>query len=182
MIIVEHNPVYTVGIRNKDPIDYSSQEAFLRSVGAEFETADRGGLITFHGPGQMVCYPIINLRHFKEIQGTLGYVEKLQNVCQDICLEFGIKTHLSKENIGVWVGNNKICAIGVRCRDSVTTHGFSVNCDLDLKWFSNIVACGLKDKGVTSISNELNRVISVQTVVESMKKHFSNRFNCKLIE
>ncbi|KAJ8266578.1 hypothetical protein GJAV_G00132080 [Gymnothorax javanicus] len=138
LLLCEHDPVYTIGIRQSmySPVE----ERRLKNLGAEFYRTNRGGLITFHGPGQLVCYPILSLGCFTK--SVRWYVYQLEKTVIDLCWKFGIKASTSP-NTGVWVGDNKICAIGINCRMYVTSHGFALNCDTDMRWFENIVPCGI---------------------------------------
>lgn len=177
LVLLEHNPVYTVGIRNKG---YSlDDENKLRALGAEFFKTNRGGLITFHGPGQLVAYPIINLKHFQG--GVKWYVCQIEKMIIRLCAELGIKAKTSPDT-GVWVDENKICAIGIHASRYVTTHGLALNCNMDLKWFDHIDPCGIEDKGVTSISEELKMNVRVEDVLPLFKNAFRDQFQCSLID
>ncbi|XP_076238459.1 lipoyl(octanoyl) transferase 2 [Calliopsis andreniformis] len=177
LILLEHNPVFTVGIRDKN---YSKQEEEkLRNLGAEFYRTNRGGLITFHGPGQLVAYPILNLKQFKS--SIKWYVCQIEEMIIRLCAEFGIKGETSTHT-GVWVNDKKICAIGIHGSRYVTTHGLALNCNTDLTWFDHIVPCGIEGKGVTSISKELNTNITVQDVLPQFRNAFQDQFECSLIQ
>ncbi|XP_072318509.1 octanoyl-[acyl-carrier-protein]:protein N-octanoyltransferase LIPT2, mitochondrial [Eucyclogobius newberryi] len=175
LLLCEHKPVFTVGIRTglyPDP-DLDS----LRTTGADVHKSDRGGLITFHGPGQLVCYPIMHLGLLKK--GIRWYVSQLEQTVLDVCSDFGLKAETSPHT-GVWIGNDKICAMGIHCSRYVTSHGLALNCDVDLSWFSHIVPCGLSDKGVTSLSRETQQKISVEQSVPPLLRAISKHFNCQL--
>ncbi|KOC63486.1 Putative lipoyltransferase 2, mitochondrial [Habropoda laboriosa] len=177
LILVEHNPVFTVGIRDKE---YTAEdEQRLTNLGAEFYRTNRGGLITFHGPGQLVAYPILNLKQFKN--SIKWYVCQIENMIIRLCAEFGIKGETSP-NTGVWVNDKKICAIGIHGSRYITTHGLALNCNTDLSWFNHIVPCGIKGKGVTSISQELNTNVTIQDVLPLFQNTFKDQFKCSLIE
>ncbi|XP_015108416.1 putative lipoyltransferase 2, mitochondrial [Diachasma alloeum] len=177
LILIEHNPVYTVGIRNKG---YTDEEiAKLKATGAEFHKTNRGGLITFHGPGQLVVYPIINLRDF--VPSVRWYVCQIERMIIRLCAEFGIKGETSPDT-GVWVGDKKICAIGIHGSRYVTTHGLGFNCNTELKWFENIVPCGIEGKGVTSLSRELNAHVGIDDVIPVMKNAFREEFHCEIVD
>uniref|UniRef100_A0A8C1II11 lipoyl(octanoyl) transferase n=1 Tax=Cyprinus carpio TaxID=7962 RepID=A0A8C1II11_CYPCA len=109
----------------------------------------RGGLITFHGPGQLVCYPVLNLGCFRK--SVRWYVCELERTVIKTCGQFGIEASTSPDT-GVWAGDNKICAIGIHCGRYITSHGLALNCNTDMSWFDNIVPCGIMGKGVTSLS------------------------------
>lgn len=178
LIIVEHEPVYTVGIRQQD---YDLQlEKKLINLGAEFKRTNRGGLITFHGPGQLIAYPILNLKYFQP--SVRWYVANLESTILNLCREtYGLNANTSPDT-GVWIGNHKICAMGVRCSRYVTTHGLALNCNIDLSWFEHIVPCGLHGKGVTSLSSVLGKKISVEDVLPHFFQHFSKSFACNLVD
>ncbi|KFM72045.1 putative lipoyltransferase 2, mitochondrial, partial [Stegodyphus mimosarum] len=158
LFLVEHNPVYTVGIRNKQ---YIQDEQKLKALGADFIVTDRGGLITFHGPGQLVCYPVIYLGNFCAKKSIKWYVRQLENCVIGTCADFGLKATLTKD-VGIWIDNKKIAAIGIHASRYITTHGVAINSNVDLNWFSHIVPCGLANKGVTSLSEELRRNVTVE--------------------
>ncbi|XP_069748344.1 octanoyl-[acyl-carrier-protein]:protein N-octanoyltransferase LIPT2, mitochondrial [Narcine bancroftii] len=175
LLLCEHAPVYTIGIRTtRYPIE---EEERLKGLGAEFHRTNRGGLITFHGPGQLVCYPILNLTHFRK--SVRWYVGELERTTIQLCCRFGIKAETSPET-GVWVGNNKICAIGIHCGRYITSHGLALNCNTDLLWFSHITPCGIEGKGVTSLSQVLKREVTISEAVEPFLETFAVQFNCTL--
>jgi len=184
LVLVEHTPVYTTGMRTKD---YSMEEENrLVNLGADFVRTNRGGLITFHGPGQLVAYPILNLRDFapessrrKALLGMKWYVNTLEQMVIDLISKWGLKGTRSPHT-GVWVGNNKICAMGVHSSNLVTSHGLALNCDTDLAWFNHIVPCGIEGAGVTSLTDQLATArIGVDEVEEELVKQFSETFNCE---
>lgn len=164
LLLVEHEPVYTIGIRSKDYnegyIGKLKQELREHNLDADFVKTNRGGLITFHGPGQLVAYPIIYLGDFKNTiqnRSVRAYVNTLESVIIDTLSNVGLHhAHTVKEYPGVWVdsGKRKIAFIGISCKRFVTMHGISINCDCDLSWFDHIVSCGIEDKEITSISKE----------------------------
>lgn len=177
LILTEHQPVYTIGIRTKDyTID---DEAYLRSLDAEFYKTNRGGLITFHGPGQLVAYPILNLKDFQP--SMRWYVCHLEKTVIDLCKQFNLNAKTTPDT-GVWIDNRKICAMGVHGKRYITSHGLALNCDTDLKWFDHIVPCGLTGKSVTSLTKELNRNVSIRDALPIFLNSFQKTFNCKLNE
>ena len=158
VLLLEHSPVYTVGLRSSN---YSAdEEARLRSLGADFARSDRGGLITFHGPGQLVAYPCLDLASFP--QGGSGairwYVQRLEAWVAAFCRQrYGILAQPIPDCTGVWVPGDgrlldrKIAAIGIHVTQRrLTSHGLALNTDVDLRWFQNIVPCGITGKGITS--------------------------------
>ena len=178
LIIVEHDPpVYTIGIRTKD---YTIiDEMKLKNLGAEFYKTNRGGLITFHGLGQLVAYPILNLKQFKP--SVKWYVCQIEKTVIDLCKMYNINAETSPDT-GVWVGDKKICAIGIHGSRYVTTHGLALNCNMDLNWFKHIVPCGIEGKGVTSLSEQLLESVTVDQVLPNFLKCFSHVFECHLDE
>lgn len=160
LILLEHPPVYTCGKRWK-PEHLRWAEAQMAAAGAELHFIDRGGSVTFHGPGQLVGYPVLDLGRRPDVA---GYVWNLEEVVIRACADAGI-TGLGRNpvNTGVWAGERKVCAIGVRVmRARVTLHGFALNCSTDLSWYDAIVPCGLSDHGVTTLSDVAGRPVTVQ--------------------
>jgi len=188
LILVEHPPVYTTGIRSK--VYSAGEESRLRGLGADFVRTNRGGLITFHGPGQLVAYPILNLRNFAPalttssegrrgaLLGMKWYVDKLEQTVIDLIKGFGLNGERSPHT-GVWLGDRKICAMGVHSSDMVTSHGLAINVSTDMKWFSHIVPCGIQGKGVTSLRQQLQlEEVTVQTVGGQLIEQFQTTFDC----
>ena len=175
LLLLEHNPVYTTGRADVTGNLRVSPE----SLGAPLVRTDRGGDITFHGPGQLVAYPIVDLKVAR--LGVAEYVRSLEEVVTRTLEQYGIEAGLDCGRTGVWVGNEKIAAIGVRVgrplggsRAWITTHGFALNVDVDLNWFAKIVACGLPDRGVTSIAQLTGHAPSVEEVAQSISRDFGN--------
>lgn len=163
IIMCEHDPVFTVGFHGNAG-NMLADDKTLSRASAKLIRIERGGDITFHGPGQLVVYPIIDLR--RHHLGVRQYVELLESVVRDTLEHYGIATTSNNEQIGVWLDWNtprarKICAIGVKVSHGVTMHGLALNVNTDLQWFGMINPCGITDKGVTSMSRELNREISL---------------------
>jgi len=165
LILVEHEPVYTIGIRSKlyddSYISRLKEELARNKLHADFVKTDRGGLVTFHGPGQLVAYPIIYLGDFKGIiqnRSVKSYVRLLETTIIDTLARIGLEgAHTVPEYPGVWLnsGERKVAFIGISCRRFVTMHGVSINCDCDLSWFDYIVSCGIEDRSITSIHREM---------------------------
>lgn len=206
LLLLEHNPVYTIGIRSQ-PYDRAYVAKLQRrledhNVKADFVETNRGGLITFHGPGQLVAYPILYLGDFaKKVpnKSVREYVKNLENTIIDTLRMVGLKdAHTVKEYPGVWLdgGNRKIAFIGISCRRHVTMHGISINCDCDLSWFDHIVSCGIENKAITSVRQELmtgnlSRVDSnniecpnhgIQHIADAFCSSFKEHFDCELLE
>ncbi|XP_075448887.1 octanoyl-[acyl-carrier-protein]:protein N-octanoyltransferase LIPT2, mitochondrial [Ascaphus truei] len=176
LLLCEHQAVYTVGIRR--PPAPAEEEARLRELGAGFQRTDRGGLVTFHGPGQLLCYPVLDLRHLR--RSLRGYVSGLEAAGIGLCRRLGVTASTAPET-GVWVLGNKICAIGVHCARHVTSHGLALNCNTDLAWFDHIVPCGIVGKGVTSLTQELGRDVTVEEVIPLFLEAFEEEFKCTLV-
>lgn len=185
ILTVEHTPVYTLGKSGKQSNMLISQ-AYLESLGAEFFHIDRGGDITFHGPGQIVCYPILDIE--KLGIGLRRYIEILEQAVIETVAHYGIKAERLEGATGVWICDRgavgtpqnwrKICAIGVRASHFVTMHGLALNVSTDLKWFTMINPCGFTDKGVTSISKEIGKDVDFEEVkqllVQTLTKLLTN--------
>jgi lipoyl(octanoyl) transferase len=169
VLLLEHESVYTAGRRT---------EAFERPAdGTPVIDVDRGGKITWHGPGQLVGYPIL---HLPSPMDVVSHVRRLEDVLIGICADFDLPTARIKGRSGVWVldsaQDRKIAAIGVRVAQGVTMHGFALNCNNDMMWFDRIVPCGISDAGVTSLSQELGKGISAADVLESANLHIDRVF------
>jgi len=151
LLLVEHNPVYTLGRRFK-PENLRVSGALLQAKGADVVEVGRGGDVTFHGPGQLVGYPVISL---VGRAGAAWYVAALETVLMRTLAAFGIASATDARNRGVWIGNEKIAAIGIRVSRGVTMHGFALNVCVDLSWYDGIVPCGIQDAGVTSMDRHV---------------------------
>jgi len=148
LLLLEHTPVYTLG-RNADEANVTATGAELEARGIEVVQTGRGGDVTYHGPGQLVGYPILDLGARGE--GAVWYVGRLEQVMLKVLSEFGVEGRTDRKNRGVWVWDDKVGAIGVRITRHITMHGFSLNVCPDLSHYSGIVPCGIRDKGVTSL-------------------------------
>jgi lipoate-protein ligase B len=173
LLLLEHPHVYTLGRRGKE-VDILVSPERLRELGAEVHFIDRGGEATYHGPGQIVGYPIVNLR--KRHIGPLRYVQTIEQTLISTLSEFGIKGESVDRPTGVWVGDAKIAAIGVRISRGVTMHGFALNVSPDLTYFDHIVPCGLPGSGVTSIARELSKDVTVEQVMPVVAHEFGEAF------
>jgi lipoyl(octanoyl) transferase len=154
-LLLEHPPVYTAGKRT-EPLDRP-----IGDPGAPVIDVDRGGKITWHGPGQLVGYPIVKLADPVDV---VAYVRTIEEALMRTCADLGLATERVEGRSGVWVPgepDRKVAAIGIRVSRGVTMHGFEINCDSDLSWFDRIVPCGIRDAGVTSLSAELGRDVPV---------------------
>jgi lipoyl(octanoyl) transferase len=169
VILLEHPPVYTAGKRTEPherPFD-----------GTPVIDVDRGGKITWHGPGQLVGYPIVRLAEHVYV---VDYVRRVEEALIGVCAELGVRAARVKGRSGVWLPadahkpERKVAAIGVRVAQGVTMHGFALNCDPDLTWFDRIVPCGIADAGVTSLSAELGRDVTVAEVLEPVRRRLDD--------
>jgi lipoyl(octanoyl) transferase len=183
LIFVEHPNVYTLG-KSGDINNLLLSKEDLEKKEIQFFNTNRGGDITCHGPGQIVCYPILDLDNFfSDIHKYLRYLEEV--VIQTLN-EFGIKSERCSDETGVWIepkqiSARKICAMGVKASRWVTMHGFALNVDNDLSYFENIIPCGISNKSVTSITNEIANQVDKYDVKEKIIKNFENIFSAKLI-
>lgn len=172
LILVEHFPVYTLG-KNADARHLLASEKYLKSRGIELFKVDRGGDITYHGPGQLVGYPIFNLKDHRESVGW--FVNTIEEVLIRTLNIFGIQAARLPHLTGVWVGENKIAAIGMRVSRWVTMHGFALNISTDLSYYSGIIPCGIASKGVTRML-DLNPTVEWQAVQNEVIKQFVELF------
>jgi lipoyl(octanoyl) transferase len=172
-VLCEHPPVFTVGRAAKDAGNLGAGEEYLRSLGAEVFWSDRGGDATFHGPGQIVGYPILRLK----VRDTHAYLRGLEDVIIRVLEDYGLEGWHHPEYTGVWVADHKIAAIGVKFSSGwITSHGFALNVKTDLTWFDRITPCGIKEFGVTSLNRELDREISLVEVEEKVINRFLQTF------
>lgn len=178
LLLVEHPPVYTAGRRWK-PEHLVWAGAQIEAAGAELHFVDRGGSVTFHGPGQLVGYPIVDLGVRPDVP---GYVHALEDVVIRACADAGVEgLGRNPINAGVWAGDRKVCAIGVRVmRARVTLHGFALNCATDLRWFDAIVPCGLTETGVVTLSLLAGRRITVEEMTPLVTRRFEEIFGVTL--
>lgn len=170
VILLEHEPVYTAGKRTL-PIERPGPDA-----GAPVVDVDRGGKITWHGPGQLVGYPIVRLSDPVDV---VAYVRRVEQVMIDTCASVGLATTRVEGRSGVWITaddrgpDRKVGAVGIRVAQGVTMHGFALNCVNDLGWYDRIIACGIADAGTTTISTELDHDVSVVEVRDVLESHLT---------
>ncbi len=181
LLFVEHPHVYTLG-KSGDEHHLLLNENQLEEKHASYYKINRGGDITYHGPGQLVGYPILDLDNFfTDIHQYLRYLE--ETIILTLA-EYGIKGGRSKGETGVWLDPDnalkarKICAMGVRCSRWVTMHGWGFNVNANLDYFGNIIPCGIQDKAVTSLHHELGEAVNMAEIKEKLKKHFGQLFGC----
>jgi lipoyl(octanoyl) transferase len=190
LLLLEHTPVITLG-RNAKRSNVLASDEFLKQRGVELFECDRGGDVTFHGPGQLVGYPIFDLRSFTDDAGnrkTLGAVEfvrRLEETLIRLCLDYGIPTERVPGMTGVWTqasSQSKVAAIGVHISRGVTSHGFALNVTSEpLDYFPLIVPCGITTKPVTSIEKEIGSAPALDDLAEKLTAHFGRVFNSQIV-
>ena len=190
LLILEHPPVITLG-RNAKAANVIASAEELSQRGVEVFECDRGGDVTFHGPGQLVGYPVFDLRAFpssdvkRKTLGVVEYVRRLEEVLIRTSADFGIATQRIAGLTGVWTAGReteaKIAALGIHVSRGVTSHGFALNVNTDLSYFDLIIPCGITSKPVTSMQKELGRELSVQDVVHSISRNFGTVFGSQML-
>ena len=183
LLIVEHKPIFTIG-KSGDTSNLLLDTEQLKSKNIQFKKINRGGDITFHGSGQVVGYPILDLDNFFTDIGQ--YLRTLEEVIISSIGFFGLKGYRINGETGVWVkdklnSDKKICAFGIKASRWVTMHGFALNVNTDLKYFDYIVPCGISDKGVTSLEETLNKKITTKMVKQKIYENFARLFNAELM-
>ncbi|GAB3423189.1 lipoyl(octanoyl) transferase LipB [Niabella aquatica] len=184
LLFVEHPPVFTLG-KSGDMNHVLMSEAHLTRLGIDFFKINRGGDITFHGPGQLVGYPIFDLEKFYTDIGK--YLRNIEEVTILTLAEYGLHGDRSPGETGVWLDpdtkgrERKICAIGVRTSRWITMHGFALNVNTDLDYFNMIIPCGIQGKQVTSLQKELGRTVDMNEVKEKMKRNFEKVFEAEMV-
>lgn len=167
LILLEHNHIYTLGKNaNRDNILNND---------CEIIQTDRGGDVTYHGPGQLVGYPIINLKRIG--LSVKSYVNHIESLLIAVLYDYNIDAHTKKGKPGVWIDDRKIGSIGIRVSHGVTTHGFSLNVNTDMNYFSNIISCGIDDVLMTSMEKELGTELFIDDIKQSIILHFNRLFN-----
>jgi lipoyl(octanoyl) transferase len=201
LLLLEHPPVITLG-RNAQAQNVTASPELLARKGVELFECDRGGDVTFHGPGQLVGYPIFDLRGLTPKLGAVDYVRRLEEVLIRTCADFGIGTERVAKMTGVWVreeaglrpamdgsetrpytgvAEGKIAAIGVHIARGVTSHGFALNVNTDLDFFNLIIPCGIATKPVTSMSKQLGRALPLEEVAQAVTRNFGRVFNSQIL-
>jgi lipoyl(octanoyl) transferase len=179
LLLLEHFPVYTLG-RGGDRANLLATPERLRQLGAEFVQIDRGGDITYHGPGQLVAYPIVELRDPLDLR---RYVRSLEEAIVATAAAFGVTAGRVDGMTGVWVaGRRKLAAIGVRVRRGVTTHGLALNVNTDLRWFAEMIPCGIPDREVTTLATELGHRVPMDAVEDRLGAELARVFGLRLTE
>jgi len=179
LVLLEHPPIVTIGRFGSTENLLASQEEF-KEQGVDIRRVERGGDITFHGPGQLVGYPILRLSDFNLV--VKSYIYSLEETLIDLLSLFRIKGHIVHGYPGVWADEEKIAAIGVRIREGITMHGFALNVSTDLKYFSLIVPCGIQNKGVTSMEKILGRRINLEETGRIFAQKFGERLGVNMEE
>ena len=175
LLFVEHPHVYTIGKSGKwENLLFTPD--ILHKKGIEVVKTDRGGDITYHGPGQLVGYPIFDLEHFG--LGVAGYIDRLEEVIIRTAADYGITAWRVPSRTGVWVSNNKLCAMGIKCSRYVSMHGFALNIQTDLEFYHGIIPCGINDGGVTSFEKLLGKSPSKAGIKHHLLTHFEVLFGC----
>jgi len=178
LLFVEHPHTYTLGkIAKRENL--ISSEKFLKEKEIKVFDIDRGGDITYHGPGQIVGYPIIDLNEWKK--DTHEYLRALEEIIIKTCGHYGLNAGRNPEFTGVWIEDRKIAAIGIKVRHWITMHGFAFNINTDLTYFTGIIPCGIKDKDVTSLKKEINQRINLEEVQKILLDNFRILFNYEKI-
>lgn len=178
LLLLEHPHVYTLGRNARQEHLLVSKER-LAEIGAQVFETDRGGDITYHGPGQLVGYPIIDLTQHR--RDVAWYMRSLEEVFIRVAADFGIQAGRLNGATGVWVGREKLVAMGVHISRWVTSHGFAFNVNPDLRFFDNIVPCGLRDKGVTSLAKLLGQAVEIQPVTNGVIDELGRVFGLEMV-
>lgn len=179
LLLLEHFPVYTNGRGGSDANMLADADR-LRELGAELIRIDRGGDVTFHGPGQLVAYPIVELHDPLDLR---RYVRTLEAAIIETAARFGVAADRLPGHPGIWVeGDRKLAAIGVRVRRAVTTHGLALNVNTDLRWFEEMIPCGIPDKGVTSLARELGHPVPMEEVEDELARQLASHLGLRLVE
>ncbi|KAF8973670.1 hypothetical protein BDZ97DRAFT_1648530 [Flammula alnicola] len=177
LLLLQHRPTYTSGRRQTEP-DIHDERIRLQNLGADFVPATRGGQLTYHGPGQIVGYPLIDLSRYTPVMGARDYVCRIQKILQSHLKDAHGIAHAPSEHTGVFLDSTtKIASIGVQVRHRLTSHGFAINITREpLPWFDKIVACGLDDVNAGSIESQLQRAVSVGDEIPGLVRQFGDAF------
>lgn len=178
LLLLEHPHTYSLG-RRADPSDVLLSDVALRALSVDVCRLDRGGLVTYHGPGQLVGYPILD---FRPLGGARRYVRSLETVLMDTLSDFGLAAHRLPGLPGAWLGQDKVAAIGVRISRGVTTHGFALNVGTDLSYFRHIVPCGDPRQAATSMERALGGPVPLEAVASRLAHHFGLAFGREMRE
>ena len=190
VLVVEHPPVFTMG-KSGDRAHLLASPDALAALGADYVEVDRGGDVTFHGPGQVVVYPVLDLDRLwtpegEPLRDLHRYLRELEEAVIRTCADWGVAAGRVPGRTGVWVGpdargdERKVCALGVRCSRWVTMHGLALNVTTDLDWFGRVVPCGIDDRGVTSLAQESDRPAAPEAVADRLLGHLARRLGLAL--
>ena len=167
LILVEHEHVYTLG--------KNANSSNILNKACDIIQTDRGGDVTYHGPGQLVAYPIINLK--KRKIGVKSYVKMIEQLISNILMYYGLETNISIKETGIWVKDKKIASIGIHVSRGVTMHGLAININTDLSYFDNIISCGIEGVKMTTIDKELGKKIAMNDIKKQLISNFNKIFN-----
>ena len=167
IVLVEHDHVYTLG--------KNANSSNVLNKACDIIQTDRGGDVTYHGPGQLVAYPIINLKMRKI--GVKSYVEMVEKLISDTLIHYGLETHVPFKETGVWVKDRKIASIGIHVSRGVTMHGLAININTDLSYFENIISCGIEGVKMTTVDKELGKKIAMNDIKKQLINNFNKIFN-----
>ena len=193
LLLFEFQPVYTCGIRRSSSIINSDHIERLRSLGADFYETDRGGLLTFHGPGQLVAYPLLPLQNRLLSLTLRTYIDRLEQTLVETCrriiepsrVHSGVGNGRSVNYAGAWIDNQrKVAFMGVRYSRGITSHGISINCSVDMNWFNHIIPCGFDHRQITSLTDEMipKQKITLEKITGPFLDSFQSSFNVDLNE
>lgn len=183
LLLLEHHPTITLGYSlrgDEGKSEIRASEGELKESGIKVLQVDRGGKATYHGPGQLVGYPILDLRQFR--LGAKRYIGKMEQMLLKLLNELGVSARIDARYPGLWVRDEKIAALGVRIQDKLTTHGFAINLNPDLEHFSCIVPCGITQRGVTSLERVSGHVPPMSEVIERVVRLFGEEFSTEMYE
>lgn len=167
IVLVEHDHVYTLG--------KNANSSNVLNKACDIIQTDRGGDVTYHGPGQLVAYPIINLKMRKI--GVKSYVEMVEKLISDTLIHYGLESHVPSKETGVWVKDRKIASIGIHVSRGVTMHGLAININTDLSYFENIISCGIEGVKMTTVDKELGKKIAMNDIKKQLISNFNKIFN-----
>ncbi len=173
LLLLEHPNTYTLG-KAADKSNVIASPEFIERNGISLFEIDRGGDVTYHGPGQIVGYIIMDLRNWKKDSHL--FLRSIESAIMNVCSDYGVSTEREPKYTGVWVNDGKICAIGVKISRWITMHGFAFNVNTNLEIFNGIIPCGIRDKKVTSLEKELHKKINLEEVKEKIVNQFSKEF------
>ena len=179
LLLLEHPPVFTMGKRDCED-DFVTSEKSIKAEGIDIVKCNRGGRVTYHGPGQLVCYFIFDIK--KLGLGVKEFVNRVEQVCVDVLSSYGIDAKRDEEHPGLWIGRNKIVAVGLNISNDVSIHGFAINVECNMNHYRHIVACGIKNRGVTSIKQLLDHAPSMDEIKTKTIETAGRIFDSKITQ